>query len=105
MFGNKKVDIQKATQNIARQKIMRGQAGDANLIQGFGSIGTGAALQALSSTLRGKTSQSNNNISTNGNLTKVDNSNKRKAAGIINSINKSGKSGGVGGNILGALGK
>lgn len=107
MFGNKKVDTQKAMQNIARQKMMRGQATDANMIQNFGSLGAGAASQALSNSLRGNIQSNNSTISKNStNPTKaVVDANKRKAAGIIHSVQKSNEKGGIGGSVLGAIGE
>ncbi len=106
MFGNKPINTQKAMQNIARQKMMRGQATDANMINNFGTLGQGAASQALSNTLRGL-NQSTNSANTSGgnNVQQVNDANKRKAAGIINSVQKSGGKSSLGGSILGALGK
>jgi hypothetical protein len=106
MFGKKPINTQKAMQNIARQKMMRGQATDANMLSNFGTLGQGAASQALSNTLRGL-NQSTNSANTNGsnNIQQVSGANKRRAAGIINSVQKSGGNSSVGGSILGALGK
>jgi hypothetical protein len=107
MFGNKLVNTQKAIQNIARQKMMRGQATDANMLNNFGSLGQGAASQALSNTLRGLNQSTNsaNTSSGSNNVQQVNDANKRRAAGIINSVQKSGGKSSVGGSILGALGK
>ena len=108
MFGSKKVDTQKAMQNIARQKMMRGQATDANMIQNFGSLGAGAASQALSNSLRGNM-QSGNLSASNTNSSNPSQAaaaaNKRKAAGIINNVQKSNNKNGIGGSILGAIGE
>lgn len=108
MFGNKKVDTQKAMQNIARQKMMRGQATDANMIQSFGSLGAGAASQALSNSLRGNMHSGNSNTSNTNSSNPAHAAaaaNKRKAAGITNDIQKSAGKSGIGGSILGAINK
>jgi hypothetical protein len=107
MFGKKKIDTRKAMQNIARQKMMRGQATDANMIQNFGTLGAGAASQALSNSLRGnmQSSNSNNSASSTNPTNSATDANKRKAAGLINTAQKSDRKNGIGGNILGAIGK
>jgi hypothetical protein len=76
------------------------------MINNFGTLGQGAASQALSNTLRGLNQSSNSpNTSSGNNVQQVNETNKRKAAGIINSVQKSGGKSSVGGSILGALGK
>lgn len=107
MFGSKKVDTQKAMQNIARQKMMRGQATDANMIQNFGSLGAGAASQALSNSLRGNMQSNAQTGATNASnpAQAAVAANKRKAASITNSTQKSSGKSGIGGSILGAIGK
>lgn len=105
MFGNKKVDTQKAMQNIARQKLMRGQATDANMIQNFGSLGAGAASQALSNTLRHQNTQQNPTNPNGNSAQAASDANKRKAAGIMNTVNQSKDHSDIGSSILGAIGK
>lgn len=106
MLGNRKVDTQKAMQNIARQKLMRGQAADANMIQNFGQLGAGAALQALSNTLRGNVGQiQNTQIGGSNTIKQTSDANKRKATSVINSAQKSNDKSALGGSILGVIGK
>jgi hypothetical protein len=106
MFGNQKPNVNKAMQKMAQQRLMRGNAHDANLMNSFGAMGNSSASHALSHTLRNnKNSGANSSAVNNNSNTQALDAKKRLANNMINSVSKSTGNSNFGSSILGAIGR
>jgi hypothetical protein len=105
MFGNQKPNVNKAMQKMAQQRLMRGNAQDANMMNSFGAMSNASASQALSNTLRNNKTNGGNNITSNNPNKQAVDTQKRAANNVINSVNKSKGDSNFGSSILGAIGK